>query len=113
MALSHDEALLLAFRAELDATVRKPPAEWSPTNVMPDLQEEEKQRPSQAQGVFWGVEKTRRRRRHENYRLKRVIVIGPGALLLVGATLGLRGNVCDQGRRHHGTLRSRSTAPRR
>lgn len=46
MALSHDEALLLAFRAELDATApsRKPVSEDVPDpphDVMPDVKEEE------------------------------------------------------------------------
>ena len=42
MTLSHDEALLLAFRAELDATAPKPLGGMLSHDVMPDLQEEEK-----------------------------------------------------------------------
>ena len=42
MALSHDEALLLAFQAELDATAPKPLGGMVSHDVMPDLQEEEK-----------------------------------------------------------------------
>ena len=44
MALSHDEALLLAFRAELDATApsRKPSGEaLHDPNAISDLEEEE------------------------------------------------------------------------